>query len=166
MKNPNMLFKKSKKDYGREYSQHLLEQYKLYIESAEKISDRRQQSNNYFITVNTILISVLGVSKQIGAQDLFNWIGYSVCVLGVIVCVVFWFLIRAYKQLNSKKFAVIHEIEKELPVAVYNYEWELLDKGRSWKTYFPFSHIEMIMPWVFALVYIILSVVLFGCSYK
>ncbi len=49
------LFSKFEKDYGRDYKAHLLEQYKLYVESVEKTSDRRQQANNYFITINSTL---------------------------------------------------------------------------------------------------------------
>ena len=54
------LFKADEKEYGQEYKNHLLSQYQLYIESVEKISDRRQNANNYFITINTVLISFFG----------------------------------------------------------------------------------------------------------
>lgn len=56
------LFSITEENYGAEYKAHLFEQYKLYIESAEKISDRRQSANNYFIAINTALISLLGLS--------------------------------------------------------------------------------------------------------
>ena len=46
------LFDKNEKDYGNDYKEHLFEQYKLYVESVEKTSDRRQHANNYFITIN------------------------------------------------------------------------------------------------------------------
>ena len=59
------LFSKSEKDYGNNYKEHLFEQYKLYVESIEKTSDRRQHANNYFITINTALISLIGLSFQI-----------------------------------------------------------------------------------------------------
>lgn len=59
------LFKAQQKDYGEKYFPHLFEQYKLYVESAEKISDRRQNANNYFLTINTALISFLGISFQV-----------------------------------------------------------------------------------------------------
>jgi len=38
----------TKKEYGQEYKNHLLAQYQLYVEGSEKISDRRQNANNYF----------------------------------------------------------------------------------------------------------------------
>ena len=47
----SQLFQNSKDEYGEDYASHLLEQYKLYVESAENISDRRQNANNFFITI-------------------------------------------------------------------------------------------------------------------
>ena len=46
------------KEYGQQYKDHLFSQYQHYIESAEKISDRRQNANNYFITINTVSLKV------------------------------------------------------------------------------------------------------------
>jgi len=58
------LFKVDEKDYGQAYKEHLLAQYQLYVENMEKISDRRQNANNYFITINTVLVSFMGVLLQ------------------------------------------------------------------------------------------------------
>jgi hypothetical protein len=38
----------------------LFEQYKLFVESAEKVSDRRQNSNNFYLTLNSVLVSFTG----------------------------------------------------------------------------------------------------------
>ena len=37
----------------------LLEQYKLYVEMADRISQRRQSANNYFLSVNILLFSIM-----------------------------------------------------------------------------------------------------------
>ncbi|GIW64635.1 MAG: hypothetical protein KatS3mg092_0568 [Patescibacteria group bacterium] len=107
------LFSKTEKEYGDKYKEHLFEQYKLYVESIEKTSDRRQQANNYFLTINTALISLIGLSFQFKVFENVNWIKALLAIVGIIICVVFWFLIRSYKQLNTGKFKVIHEIEKK-----------------------------------------------------
>lgn len=147
------LFSKNEKDYGTEYKNHFFEQYKLYIESVEKTSDRRQHANNYFITINTALISLIGLSFQIKYFENLAGIKSILALLGVIICIVFWYLIRSYKQLNIDKFAVIHKIEENLPLALYKYEWEVLGKGEDNKKYYPFSHVELIIPWVFGIIY-------------
>lgn len=150
------LFSKSEKDYGENYKEHLFEQYKLYVESIEKTSDRRQHANNYFITINTALISFIGLSFQYRILENVVWIKSLLSFVGILICIVFWLLIRSYKQLNTGKFIVIHEIEKHLPVALYKYEWEILGEGKNRKIYYPFSHIELFIPWVFGAIYVLL----------
>lgn len=151
------LFSKNEKDYGNDYKEHLFEQYKLYVESIEKTSDRRQHANNYFITINTALISLIGLSFQIKIFENLSFVKSILALVGIIVCVVFWYLIRSYKQLNTGKFAVVHKIEEHLPLALYKYEWEVLGKGEDNKKYYPFSHIELIIPWVFGIIYALLG---------
>lgn len=151
------LFAKKESEYGSDYKEHLFEQYKLYVESVEKTSDRRQHANSYFITINTALISLIGLSFQIKFFESLVWIKSILALVGIIICIVFWFLIRSYKQLNTGKFAVIHEIEKHLPLALYKYEWEILGEGKDERKYYPFSHIELLIPWVFGAIYAVLG---------
>lgn len=163
MTDKNNLFKTSEKDYGQAYKDHLLAQYHLYVENVEKISDRRQNANNYFITINTVLISFIGVLFQAKLFETIPWIKSLIALVGIIICVVFWFLLRSYRQLNTGKFKVIHEIERKLPVSIYDYEWKILGEGKNRKLYFPFSHIEMIIPWIFGIVYVILGILFLTC---
>ena len=151
------LFAKNEKDYGNDYKEHLFEQYKLYVESVEKTSDRRQHANNYFITINTALISLIGLSFQIKIFENLSWMKSVLALVGIIICIVFWYLIRSYKQLNTGKFAVIHEVEKYLPLALYKYEWEILGERKDKKKYYPFSNIELLIPWVFGIIYALLG---------
>ncbi|MDD5626171.1 MAG: hypothetical protein PHG83_03330 [Patescibacteria group bacterium] len=152
------LFSKSEKEYGGDYCVHYFEQYKLYIESMEKISDRRQYANNYFITINTALISLIGISSQINFFESIIWIKYFLALIGIIICITFGYLVKSYKQLNEGKFKVIHQIEEKLPLAIYKYEWEILGSGKDKNKYYPFSHIELIIPWIFGIIYTILGI--------
>lgn len=159
----NSVFNVGEKEYGNEYRNHLLAQYQLYVESVEKISDRRQNANNYFITINTVLISFIGVLFQTKIFETVIWIKSLIALVGIIICVIFWFLLRSYKQLNTGKFKVIHEVEQQLPLAIYDYEWKILEEGKKRNVYYPFSHIEMIIPWVFGTVYLVLGILFFTC---
>ena len=153
------LFINSEKEYGNDYKSHFLEQYKLYLESIEKTSDRRQSANNYFLTANTVLVSILALSFQTDfLKDIF-WFKLLIAIIGILFCIVFWFLIRAYKQLNTGKFNVLHKIESKLPLSLYNYEWEILGEGKDKKKYYPFSHIELLIPWVFGIIYCVLVLI-------
>ena len=157
MKDITDLFRVNEKEYGNNYREHLFAQYQIYVDGMEKISDRRQNANNYFITINTVLISFVGVLFQVKIFEHIAWIKSLIAVIGIIICVIFWFLLRSYKQLNTGKFKVIHEIEQRLPLGIYDYEWKVLKEGKDSNVYSPFSHIEMIIPWVFGTVYAVLG---------
>ncbi len=152
------LFSKKEQEYGVNYQSHLFEQYKIFIDSVEKTSDRRQQANNYFITINTALISLIGLSFQVNLFENSPWLKILFAVLGIVICFVFYFLIKSYKQLNTGKFAVIHEIEKHLPLALYKYEWKVLGEGKDKTKYYPFSHVELWIPRIFGILYLALGI--------
>jgi len=157
------LFKNTEKEYGNDYKSHFLEQYKIYLESIEKTSDRRQSANNYFLTANTVLVSILALSFQTDFLKNIFWFKLFVAIIGILFCIIFWFLIRAYKQLNTGKFNVLHKIESKLPLSLYDYEWEVLGEGKDKNKYYPFSHIELLIPWIFGIVYFVL-VLIFICN--
>ncbi len=72
------------------------------------------------------------------------------------------FEFHSHKQLNTQKFKIIHQMEKQLPVELYKDEWTNLGEGKNWKKYIPFSHIEMTIPFVFIFLYGALLIISFG----
>jgi len=157
--NQENLFIADEKTYGNKYKDHLFEQYKLYIDSAERISDRRQSANNYFITINTALFAILGLTLKIESLQNIGWLRSLLSLIGIIICIIFWYLLRSYKQINTGKFKVIHQIEQHLPIALYDYEWEILGKGKDKKIYYPFSHVELCIPWLFGIIYLAIGII-------
>ncbi|MDM8557862.1 hypothetical protein [Candidatus Parabeggiatoa sp. HSG14] len=151
------LLKENEEKYGSDYRAHYLEMYKLYVEMADRISTRRQSANSFFLTINSAIIAVLGyvqfgvyLGAKLGVEQAqtndFYWI---ISVLGMILCVIWFQLVRSYKQLNSAKYEVIHHIEQRLPIAPYDAEWEAVDRGKNSHLYKPFTHIEVKIPWIF-----------------
>ena len=133
-----------KASYGENYEAHSLEIYKLYVQMADNISVRRQSANSFFLAVNTAIIGVVGYVG--GTSGKWNWI---ISLAGMVLCYAWYRLIRSYKDINSGKFKVVHEIEKELPLSPYEAEWEALGRGKDPKLYLPFTHIEIWVPWIF-----------------
>jgi len=82
---------------------------------------------------------------------------YFISFIGIILALFWFFGIRSYGQLNSGKFKVIQEIEKYLPINLFSYEWNILGKGKSYKLYWPLSHVERVIPWLFIVLYVALS---------
>lgn len=143
------LFKAEKSEYGDNYHAHYLEQYKLYVEIADRISSRRHSANSFFLSVNTAVITIIGY-LQLGQSASANNIFYSlVSIAGMMLCYTWYRLIQSYKALNSGKFKVIHAMEKKLPMSPFDSEWEVLEKGENPKLYHPFTKVEMVVPWVF-----------------
>lgn len=146
----NNLTANKEANYGAEYKSHCLEIYKLYVEKADAISNRRQSTNFFFLTINTTIMGVVG----------YDGIRLALGLAGVLLCYYWYRLILSYKQLSSGKFKVIHEIEKELPLSPYDDEWEAIGGGKDPKLYTPLTYLEMAVPWIFLATH--LGVILFS----
>ncbi len=152
-----MLFVSASDKYGDKYIEHLLEQYKIYIASAEKISDRRQKTNEFFLGLNTALVALLGfVAIKINQEEVTSMLLALSSIAGIAMCYLWYRIIRSYDGLNGGKFKVIHAIEARLPLALYDTEWEMLGRGEDRKIYWPFTRIERWVPRIFIAIYTIL----------
>ncbi len=127
---------------------NLLEQYKTYVESADKISDRRINVNAFFITLNSALITVITIFFS-NVNLLF-----FLTLLGTIFSILWFLNLKNYKQINSCKFHIIQEVEKYLPINLYKMEWNILTKNKSKKKYVPVSNLEMFLPFIFIITYV------------
>lgn len=141
----------SEKDYDATARQILLEQYKLYVEMADRISSRRQSANSFFLSVNTAIIALISYINFVDKNASgFYWL---ISIAGMIICFMWYRLVRSYKDLNTAKFKVIHEMEAKLPVAPYDLEWAKVGEGKNPNLYLPFTHIEIYIPWVFLIIH-------------
>lgn len=125
---------------------HLLDQYKLYVEMADRISQRRTSANSYFLSVNSAILAFAGYLTSKGSTD-YLWL---MAVAGILLCVLWHNIITAYRNLNTAKWEVVQPIEERLPISPYAAEWEAVERGRNPKLYRPLSHIERFVPWIFA----------------
>ena len=79
-----------------------------------------------------------------------------ILIVWIAISVIFYYLIKSYKQLNTGKFELIHKIEEKLPLNLYAYEWIVLGEGKNKNKYFPFSHIEKRLPIILGGIYSLL----------
>lgn len=147
-----------REEYGQDFESHLLEQYKLYVEMADRISARRLSTNQYFLAINTTLITALAVAVTVGLDRLKPAWAAVVSLAGIVLCYTWYRLVKSHDQLNTGKFAVIHEMEKQLPYPPYAVEWEKLGKGKNPTLYRPVSKVEATVPFVFIALYLVLLV--------
>ncbi|MFL5728797.1 MAG: hypothetical protein ACJ75J_04845, partial [Cytophagaceae bacterium] len=129
--NPEELFS-DKNQYGDKYREHLFEQYKLFVETSQKVTDKRAAANNFFLTANTAIVSFMGFSFSV-FKEYFEYPTILFSVTGILLCV-FWInTIITYRQLNTGKFSVIHQLESQLPARLFCYEWKILGEGKEQK---------------------------------
>lgn len=109
--------------------QLLLEQYKIMVGSTEKVTDQRMRVNNLFFTVTS---SILSVSLVVGKSFEFSVVGaIGMLVLSIMAFMVTFLwekLIRSYGKLNTGKFTVIDQIEKQLRTNMFEHEWNVLKR--------------------------------------
>jgi hypothetical protein len=143
-------------DYGGEaaYRRAVLEQYKLYVEMADRVSQRRALANTFFLTLNTGIFTVIGILRNgRPASPVWALVFPLVAVVGQ--CVAWFFLVNSYRQLNAAKFKVVGALEQRLPASPWwRAEWDALGHGQDRRLYWPLTHIERWIPILFAVTYI------------
>ncbi|MDX2139680.1 MAG: hypothetical protein SF123_16460 [Chloroflexota bacterium] len=142
------------------YHTHLFEQYKLYIESTDKISERRNLANSFFLTLNTLLLGAIGLlAERFLEMPTVFLLVLPMLTAGLILCYAWWRIIRSYRQLNTGKFKVIEQMENLLPLRTYvKAEWNALGQGENPRVYLPLTQLETWVPSAFAILYIMVIV--------
>jgi len=137
------LLKVTNSEYGKHYQQHLMDQYQLYLEMTDRISQRRLKANTFFLSINSFLATVIGYLLGSKNPPITAVISF---LIGAILTYLWFRIVNSYQQLNSGKFKVILEIEKLLPLSPYSAEWKILGEGKCKNLYTPFSNIEKWVP--------------------
>lgn len=150
------LFSKSLHEFSDKEYTALFEQYKLYVDLADKISGRRQHTNSFFLGVNVALTTVLSSTISLLQDPIkYIWVVFSASS-GILVCIAWRRLIHSYSQLNGGKFKVIFLLESYLPAKLFDAEWDALRHGDG-TVYTPFTKMEKKIPIVFIGLYITIS---------
>jgi hypothetical protein len=144
----------TKQSYGNEFNAHFLEQYKLYIEMADRVSSRRVQIASLYTSILSALLALLSITSN---KELFQGsqsvVLLAMSVLGLCLCLAWNININSYKQLNRLKFKVIHKMESHLPFPCYSMEWELLSSDSDLQKYFRLTAIEKYIPLILSAPY-------------
>ena len=132
----------------------LMEQYKLFVETSERLVARRQVVNTFFLSANALALSALGLTAKEASQSPLIGLGIiAIAVAALLLCVAWKTLVASYRQLNRAKFAVIDRLEERLPAALFRAEWAALGEGRDPKVYKPFTATEETVSLIFMVTY-------------
>lgn len=152
-------------DKSNEYNELLLEQYKIMVDTSEKLMERRHSSSKLYTTICSALLALIGASA--GFKNLFIS-GIITLVSGIIITAlcINWYLSLGYYDLNNRgKFEVINQIEKSLPAEMFEceYRYNTLNGIKS------YSLREKKLPLIFisfGIALIVISAVLIGFGIK
>ena len=126
--------------------------FELYLATAEKVTDRRALANSWMLSVNSAIVALYGYLQSdkpaVGVDEKAIWL-WAIPAAGAIVCVAWMALLSSYRKLGSAKFAVIAELETDLPAAPFTRERQIYKKdGRR-----AASRIEVSIPACFVVLY-------------
>ena len=141
----------------------IFEQYRLCVQMADNISERREKMNKFFLALNGAIIAVAVPMLNEYEHPIDICISFlqSFPVLFVLIAVAYYWRtsISSYGKLNEAKFQVIGELEERLPARPYvKAEWGLLQQGKKRSVYQPLTFLESNMLLLFAFLYLALFV--------
>jgi hypothetical protein len=91
------------------------EEFKLYYESTEKVTDRRLSANtwNYSICIG-IIVAIAGIVKWSTSNSSFFYVGLTavlmLSVMAILFCSLWLGQILDFKYLNNAKFKVLNDM--------------------------------------------------------
>lgn len=127
--------------------------FKMYLETAEKTSDRRLAANTWLLSVNSLVCGMYGYLKAdalslTNTNEKTSWL-LIIPAVGLIISVSWLRIIAAYRKLNSAKFRVLQEYESEIGTNLFRKEQDFYksDKRNA------FSKVESGIPLAFIVLY-------------
>ncbi len=120
------------------------EQYRMFVESAEKNSERRINQNNIYLTFSLALFSFISITNL----NILPF--YVLCILGIIISIIWFFTIDNYSKRNKVKFDIINEYEKENDL-----NWFIEEQKRI-SVLTNLSLLEKLLPIAFIVIYSIM----------
>ena len=134
------------KPYTDTEKQLLLEQYRIMIDTSEKLMERRQETVNLYTTLCTTLIAFIGASFAFGNLSICAAITFVSGLMLLVLCRNWRISLVAYDLNNYGKFEVINTLEEILPAEIFKCEYRY-NKRNGIQS---FSAREKVLPTIFA----------------
>lgn len=139
----------------------LFDTYRMLVDMADRVSGRRATANGFFLTLQTALAAYASFPVSTGAGAHVDVLSVTVtAIVGILVSLAWFLMLRSYRQLNGAKFEVIETLERQLfEIKPFQLEWEILKRqGSTAHRYLELGTVERVAPLGFALVYLVAAV--------
>ncbi len=128
------------------------------LETSESLINRRQNTNNFMLSANGIIITLVGVLFGIESIKNLMYPLLLLPIIGIIICLSWHSLLSSFGKLNKAKFEVISYLENRIGMPIFTAEWKYL--SRKSVSYKSFTKTECWMPILFGLVYIAIIILI------
>ena len=132
--------------YDENMQDKLLKQYEIFVESSERVSEKRMSANKFYLGLNTALFGIAGYILILSNR----FIAVVLSFIGIFICLAWISNISSYKRLNSAKFKVIHKLEEHLPAKPFKLEDEYLG------SFYSLTRVERFIPILFIILYVLI----------
>jgi hypothetical protein len=151
---------------GSPLPEYYIDLYKFAVELADRVSARRATANSFFLTLNAGLAAFLGIAappmaRVAPAQEADPFASILLAVVGSILALAWWLLLRSYRDLSRAKFDVVLALEQRLEVMLLSDEWTSLTSGPIrpwWRRYVQLGSLERVIPALFFCLYVLTGV--------
>jgi hypothetical protein len=148
------------------------DEYKMFIEDTARFTERRQNTSNLYVTINSlILTAIVFVVKDLGADPISRLLLlFPVITAGIIVSLWWRQLIKKYKELVGLRINMLRKMEESEGLAgteqMYHAEDELYPRDANGNMIegvkLNFSDLEARLPILFVALYGFSGLVLIG----
>jgi len=144
------------------------EQYQLAVQETSRITERRHNTNNFFLSVNSILLGATALLIQQSAGKsgtLLVFLSPLLITAGFVLCIFWLQLIKGYEKLLGFRFVYLRTLEatykqRLLPTITTTFESRKKHHVPS------FSGIEARIPIVFLVIYPIAALGAIALTYN
>lgn len=152
----NLLHKDDREEpFTDSENQLLLEQYRIMIETSEKLMERRQNTVNLYTTLCTTMIALIGASFAFSNMFICAGILWLSGLILMVLCHNWRLSLESYDLNNEGKFEVINLLEQKLPAEIFECEY----KYNKLKGMNSFSSRETVLPRIFSILGALLIVI-------
>ena len=135
------------------------EEFKLFSDHVQRLSERRQAASQTYLTVNTAVFGVLAfLVKDAGFRG-WGLVGVSapLFAVGVLACVIWHKIIVQFKTIIGWHYEQLRAMENDIAgsMQVYTKEWERFFQPRDGREHFGFSRLEVWLPRLLIALYLI-----------
>lgn len=138
---------------GRPTDSIIIEQYKAYLQDVGNIGVRHENSRRFYLAVPSALFALLALAGKDGVWKVAGPVQHVVAVVGIVLCVAWYFHMQAFQAIYLAKFNTLRTMERQFNLFhIFETEWEGTGKWRGLKDdprYKIMRYIDRIVPIVF-----------------